>query len=307
MKTILIAVLVTLSGCGAEIPPEPVLTFLKGPPGSTQVEADVDQSTDGRTDTEVAVTEDSGITPDTAEDIIPDTAGQDSTEDTAEDTATTDAGTDAGAGPDTTAPPLPCDSPTKDRLDNNFDGTWYDKLLDLDCVFMVTEGYGKRCLPINADNAELGNKDFPLANVTQAGASGLFVTPDCSSGQVTPVKPDLLGHFARFGFVASGTQVGVLVDALNLVDVPETNVLSLNPASGKAQTIKGVYKHFLEGNDVWSCVLTPASPGSTPPGGVGELTGYAGPYNWSLMITGGVASIPECPFMVGLDLFATQK
>lgn len=204
------------------------------------------------------------------------------------------------------APKPACDMPTKDRLvQNPFDGTWHDKLLDLDCVFVPTEGFGKRCLPINAPYQELGNKSFPRANgVNVNNGSAWFVTPDCSFGAIVPVKPDLLGHWARFGFQPSTAQVGTVDAAFNLVDMPTQNVLAPNPISGKAQTLKGVYWHAKE-DGVWSCTLGKAAPNANPPHGAGEHIGY-GDSDWSLMATNGVASLPECPFLTGLDLFASM-
>lgn len=234
-----------------------------------------------------------------------DTAGTDAAT-SGKDAASNDSGADTAATTADTAPVVaPCDMPVKERLVlNPYDGTWHDKLLDRDCVFVPTEGFGKRCLPINAPNAELGDKSFPMANSVNGTDfwSGWFVTSDCTFGEVVPVKPDLLGHWARYGFQPSHTQVGVVVAAYNLADMPYQNVLSTNPVSNKAQTLKGVYLHSKD-NGVWSCSLKAATPSSPSPGGPGEYMDFTGS-DWSLMATSGVASIPECPYLTGLDLFA---
>lgn len=215
------------------------------------------------------------------------------------DSQKVDASGDVTESKDTTAP-LDCTLPTKDRLVNNFDGTWYDKMLDLNCVFMPTESMGKRCLPVygHLGTDPWGNPDFPEANVLNS----VFVTEDCSFGMVVAVKPDALGKWARFGFTPSTTKVGIVVSAHNLVDVPYKSVLTTNPNSGKAQTLKGVSMKA-KTNGVWSCKPMPASLSTTPPQGPGEYTGFGGS-DFSLMATNDVASIPECPFLTGLDLFA---
>lgn len=172
-----------------------------------------------------------------------------------------------------------CDTPAKDRLVSNGDGTWHDKLLNLDCAFFATTGLGKRCVPFYGHpfgSEALGNPNFPEANPI-----GYWQSDDCQSNQVFIVVPDSMGHFAPYGFhmdLKGGTSI---LNAVNLVDPDPSTVTSTNVITGKATGLSGIHIGP-------SCNLQKAET-------------FA---EFGAMLSNGTATFPTCPYLTGLNLFA---
>jgi hypothetical protein len=181
-----------------------------------------------------------------------------------------------------------CNTPTEDRLINNNDGTWHDKLLDLDCQFYKTASQGKRCLPFH--NSQLaagakGNSDFP-----DSAQTSYYLSADCISHNVIYVHSDPKGRFPRFSFrtYLSFSDSDVLDMAWNLIDPPEDAVLGSDPITGKATSLK------VNAGDGTGLHCNP-----NPPIAIQNFNQYNG-----LMIEDGMASIPACPLKTGFELFA---
>ena len=178
-----------------------------------------------------------------------------------------------------------CDTPSKDRLRSNGDGTFHDLLLDLDCSFFMTTGHGKRCVPFYSHafgSDAFGNSDLPEANPVM-----VYQSEDCKEHQVFLTKADPKGRFPRYGFqmdLTTGTTIG---KAYNLVDPQETTVTIHNPLTGKAAGLTGLHN-----DNKTTCPV--------------RTDDYANP-DWSFMLADKAASFEACPQATGLDLFAEQS
>jgi len=172
----------------------------------------------------------------------------------------------------------PCDAPASTRLKANGDGTFHDKLLNIDCSFFKAEGHGKLCLPVwthqNGTNG-FGNSDFPEATATVNHQSS-----DCQSNQIFWANQGPFGDFPKYGFtMASADSVSAV---FNLRDPDPTTVTSTDPKTGKATGISDYYSTA-------DCI--------GPKTAKDQQNGF-------FMIADGQASIPACPYMTGLGLFA---
>jgi len=183
--------------------------------------------------------------------------------------------------------------PTKDRLVQNttYDGnvSWHDKLLDIDCVFWPTVGFGKRCLPLHIDKyATWGNPNFPASyNMFR------YLSENCTTNEVFAAKMNDSEQWPRFGFHLEGTtSTAPVTGAFNLAEPPTASVVHYSDLTGKADQVTGAYtfKSF-------DCVAY------TQPVGFGAI-GPDGKTGWALMVATGTAAIPECPYLTGLTLFA---
>lgn len=172
-----------------------------------------------------------------------------------------------------------CDTPAKIRLIPNGDGTWHDKLLDLDCMFVKTVGYGKRCLPYGSD--------FP--QYLSPGPGMLYQDPTCTANKVWRLGASPSGSLPKFGFYQDLTHPAdtIIQNAVNIKDPEPDTVSSIDP---KTQKVSGI------NNGYWKSNMDPCRPYK-------DLY-VAGPTFTFIMIEKGPASILQCPFLIGLDLFA---
>lgn len=172
-----------------------------------------------------------------------------------------------------------CDSPAKDRLINNGDGTWHDQLLGLDCAFFATTGLGKRCVPFYGH--PFGSEAMGNSNFAEANPIGYWQSDDCQSHQVFIVVPDSMGHFSRYGFQMDLNGGTSILHAYNLVDPDPTTVSSTNKITGKATGMTNLHSGP-------KCLFTAAEPLA----------------EFGVMLSNGTASFPACPYLTGLGLFA---
>lgn len=196
-----------------------------------------------------------------------------------------------------------CNTPTKDRLveilTSGMKKMYHDKLLDIDCEGHDANKNGiagfERCLPYNdavdgLKSADGSNPRFPASEPRRINQPWPFSDNACQNA-IFRVQDSLMdGAKPRYGWIVSVE--GVVVNALNLTDLPEDRITNLNLHNEPTGT-KNLW--FWDPSKSPACYPMPEyeNQGKNNP-----------PWKGYVMFSNGDASKEGCP-QRGIDIFAT--